>query len=433
VKVATLSIGDELLLGEILDSNAAHSAAQLYLHGIRVHRHLAVGDLEKDIGEAVLSLAGMSDAVIATGGLGPTIDDITAKAVAKAMGRRLVLNEEALAHVRSVAGKLGTGVHPLNEKQALFPAGSALIPNPSGTACGFHLVQNDCTLFFLPGVPAEMARMLDETVIPLIEERREEKRFFMTRVLKIFGLSEAEVDDALQGTLLPEAGVTIAFSVDFPEVHVKLRAEGQSGIVVCAALAAASGRVREKLRGYVFGEDRDTIDTVVAELFRRQGVTLSLAESCTGGLVAKRITDIAGSSAYFVEGAVTYADAAKTRVLGVSPRLLGEQGAVSSAAAMAMARGMRKLAGSDIALAITGIAGPAGGSAGKPVGTVFLALATRTGCQAKGFRFSGSREEIRAITAFTAMDWLRRHLISLEQAVAPDPVHVHCDDRGEGP
>jgi nicotinamide-nucleotide amidase len=413
VKVATLSIGDELLLGEILDSNAAHSAAQLYLRGIRVHRHMTVGDLEKEIGEAVLSLAGISDAVIVTGGLGPTIDDITAKAVAKAMGRRLVLNEEALAHVRSVAGKLGTGVHPLNEKQALFPAASALIPNPSGTACGFHLVHNNCALFFLPGVPAEMARMLDETIIPLMEEMREEKRFFKTRVLKIFGLSEAEVDDALQGSLLPEAGVTIAFSVDFPEVHVKLRAEGQSGSVVGAALDRAGGRVREKLPEYVFGEDRETIDTVVAELFRRKGVTLSLAESCTGGLVAKRITDLPGSSAYFVEGAVTYADTAKIRALGVSPRLIDEQGAVSSAAAMAMARGMRKLSGSDIALAITGIAGPDGGSEGKPVGTVFLALATRTGCQAKRYGFSGSREEIRVITAFTAMDWLRRHLMSL--------------------
>jgi nicotinamide-nucleotide amidase len=413
VKVATLSIGDELLMGEILDKNAAHSAGQLYLRGIRVHRQLVVGDLEKDIGEAVLSLAGMSDVVIVTGGLGPTIDDITAKAVAKAMGRRLVLNEEALVHVRSVAGKLGTGVHPLNEKQALFPVASALIPNPSGTACGFHLIQNGCDLFFLPGVPAEMARMLDETVIPLIEERRGEKKFLKTRVLKVFGLSEAEVDDALQGSLLPEAGVMIAFSVDFPEVHVKLRAEGQSGFAVASALDTACGRVREKLQGYVFGEDRETIDTVVAELFRRKGVTLSLAESCTGGLMAKRITDIPGSSAYFVEGAVTYADAAKIRVLGVSPRLLAEQGAVSSAAAIAMARGMRKLSGSDISLAITGIAGPDGGSEGKPVGTVFLALATRTGCQAKGYGFSGSREEIRTITAFMAMDWLRRHLIGI--------------------
>ena len=413
MKVATLSIGDELLLGEIVDTNAAHIAERLYMHGIRVCRHLTVGDLEQDVADALLSLAGTSDAVIVTGGLGPTLDDITARAAAKAVDRRLVLNEEALAHVRQVAGKLGTGVHPLNEKQALFPATAKPIPNPVGTACGFHLVHNGCSLFFMPGVPAEMARMLEETVIPRIAGMRTAKEVLATRVLKVFGLSEAEVDDALKHLIIPGSGVTIAFSVDFPEVHVKLRATGGSARAVGEALDAASSGVRDKLRGYVFGEGGETLDAVVAELFRQKEVTLSLAESCTGGLVAKRITDVPGSSAYFAEGAVTYADAAKTRALGVSPRLIEEKGAVSSETAMAMARGIRKLAGSDIALAITGIAGPGGGSGEKPVGTVFLALATRAGCQAKGYRFSGSRDEIRTITSCMAMDWLRRHLLSL--------------------
>ena len=354
----------------------------------------------------------MADAVIVTGGLGPTVDDMTSRAVAKATGRRLVLSEEALAHVRQVAGKLGRGVHPLNEKQALIPASSVLLPNPDGTACGFHLILNGCALFFLPGVPAEMGRMLEETVIPRMEERQEDQQL-QTRVLKIFGLSEAEVDGALQETLQPESGVTTAFSVCFPEVHLKLRAEGKTRPAVDAALDAACARMREIFKEYIFGEDHDTMDSVVGELFRRTGVPLSLAESCTGGLVAKRITDIPGSSAYFIEGAVTYGDKAKIRALGIPPRLLADQGAVSSATAMAMARGMRKHSGSDISLAITGIAGPAGGSKEKPVGMVFLALANRTGCQAKGYRFSGSRDEIRMLTAFTAIDWLRRYLMSL--------------------
>ncbi|HLO26835.1 MAG TPA: competence/damage-inducible protein A [Geobacteraceae bacterium] len=413
MKVATLSIGDELLLGEIVDTNAAHIAARLSMRGIRVRRHLTVGDREPDIGEALLSLAGTSETVIVTGGLGPTLDDLTARAAAKALGRPLVLNEEALAHVRKVGGKLGRGVHPLNEKQALFPANSFLIPNPEGTACGFRLVHNGCTLYFMPGVPAEMALMLDETVIPCIDGERKEPELLATKVLKIFGLSEAEVDAMLTGAIAPDSGVSIAFAVDFPEVHVKLRAIGKSARAVGDALDSACLGVREKLWGYVFGEDRETIDSVVADLFRRNGVTLSLAESCTGGLVAKRITDVPGSSVYFIEGAVTYADAAKVRSLGISRRLLEEEGAVSSATAIAMARGMRRLSGSDIALAITGIAGPEGGSEEKPVGTVFLALATPAGCQAKGYLFSGSRDEIRTITAFTAMDWLRRHLLSL--------------------
>jgi competence/damage-inducible protein CinA-like protein len=413
VKVATLSIGDELLLGEIVDGNAAHIAQQLYRHGIKVHRHLTVGDQEQEIAEAVLSLAGGSDLVIVTGGLGPTLDDVTARSVAKATGRRLVLNEEALAHVRMTAGKLGTGVHPLNEKQALFPAGATIVPNPVGTACGFHLNHDGCALFFMPGVPVEMARMLDETVIPLLEERGKGDKSLKTRTVKIFGLSEAATEGMLADVDMSGLGVTVAFAVDFPEVHLKLRAEGPDAPQVEEALGKACGMVLTKVGGYVFGSDGETLDSVVAELFRRKRVTLSLAESCTGGLVAKRITDAPGSSEYFVEGAITYADTAKTRVLGVSPGVLGEQGAVSSTTALAMARGMRKHAGTDIALAITGIAGPAGGSDTKPVGTVFLALATSSGCRAKEYRFSGSREEIRTITACTAMDWLRRYLVSL--------------------
>jgi len=358
VKVATLSIGDELLLGEIVDSNAAHIARHLYMHGIKVHRQLTVGDQERDIGEAVLSLAGTSDAVVVTGGLGPTFDDITARAVAIATGRRLILNEEALAHVRKVGGKLGRGVHPLNEKQAILPANALLIPNPAGTACGFHLVHDGCSIFFMPGVPDEMERMLEQTVIPCIEKMRNERGVLATKVLKVFGLSEAEVDGALDKSMPAGSGVTIAFSVDFPEVHVKLRAAGGSAREVGEALDAAGGKVREILQGYVFGEDGETIDSVVSELFRRKGVTLSLAESCTGGLVAKRITDVPGSSAYFVEGAVTYADASKIRTLGVSPRLIEEQGAVSSTTAMAMGRGMRKLSGSVFASAIRPAGGP---------------------------------------------------------------------------
>lgn len=412
MRIATLSIGDELLCGEVVDTNAARIGERLYRRGLKVQRHLTVGDQEQDIVEALLALAEKSDAVIVTGGLGPTVDDITARAAAKATGRRLVLNEEALAHVRQFAGKVGRGFHPLNEKEALIPASATLIPNPIGTACGFHLTHNGRSLFFMPGVPVEMARMLEETVLPAIEARRTEKTALATKVLKVFGLSEAEVDALLKGASLP-GGVEVAFGVDFPEVHVKLRAEGNDAAAVDAALEAASAVVRQKLTGSVFGEDDDTMDAVVAKLLRQRGMTLSLAESCTGGLVAKRITDLPGSSDYFIEGAVTYADAAKTRALGVPPLVLEAHGAVSSETAMAMAKGIRKNAGSDLGLAITGIAGPSGGSEEKPVGTVFIALASRAGCHAKGYRFSGSRDEIRTMTACMALEWLRRHLGSL--------------------
>jgi nicotinamide-nucleotide amidase len=413
MRIATLSIGDEVVFGEIVDTNAPFIAARLYDIGLKVQRHLAVGDVEQDIIGAIRDLAASSDAVIATGGLGPTIDDITARAAAKASDRRLALNDTALAHLREFLARRGRSVNPANEKQALLPAKSGLIPNPTGTACGFYLQHNNCLFFFLPGVPSEMVRMLGDTVIPLIRERCAREKFIRIKILKVFGIPEAEMDSLLRGVAEHGSPVTVAFQVAFPEILVKLRAEGDDEKDTVQALDGACRTAREVLQGRVFAEDEETMDSVVAALFRAKGVTLSLAESCTGGFVAKRITDIPGSSDYFLEGAVTYSDSAKIRLPGVAPQILVEKGAVSSEAAMAMARGMRKQSGSDIALAVTGIAGPTGATPEKPLGTVFIALATCSGCQAKMYSFAGNRGEIRTVTTFMALNWLRRHLLSL--------------------
>jgi nicotinamide-nucleotide amidase len=413
MKIATLSIGDEVVFGEIVDTNAPFIASRLYDIGLKVRQHLAVGDVEGDIIDAIRTLAATSEAVIATGGLGPTTDDLTARAAAKATDRRLVLNEKALAHLKEFLSKRGRTLDPANEKQALLPAKSSLIPNPAGTACGFYFTHNGCSFFFLPGVPKEMARMVEESIIPLLRERRAQKKIIRVKVLKVFGVPEAQLDTMLKGVTEPGSPVAVAFQVDFPQILVKLRAEGDNEMHVAAALDEVCRKSREILHRHIFAEDDETMDSVVAALFREKGLTLSLAESCSGGLVAKRITDIPGSSTYFQEGAVTYSNAAKMRLLGASRELLEEKGAVSSEVAMAMARGMRKLAGSDIALAVTGVAGPDGGTSEKPVGTVFIALAALSCCQAKRYRFYGDRAEIRAITSFMAMDWLRRYLGSL--------------------
>ncbi|MEI8354494.1 MAG: competence/damage-inducible protein A [Deltaproteobacteria bacterium] len=413
MKIAILSIGDEVIFGEIVDTNAAHISSRLYDVGLKVQRQLSVGDSDLDIIEAIESLAGHADFVIATGGLGPTVDDITARAAAKAAGRRLVLNDEALAHLHGFYKKAGRDLLPASEKQCLLPAKTHLIPNPSGTASGFVLAIKGTSFFFLPGVPVEMKRMLEETVIPAIMAQNRQLQLVRTRVLKVFGLSEPEIENLLQGVARPDAGLTIAYCVMFPEVQVKLRAEGKDEAVLAKLLAEGAASAAGKLGDYLYGEGDDTIDSVVARLFADKGVTLSLAESCTGGLVAKRITDLAGSSAYFMEGAVTYSNAAKTRVLAVPAALLEEQGAVSSAVAISMAKGIRRLSGSDIALSVTGIAGPEGGTADKPVGTVFLALAGRSDSMSKRYNFFGDRERIRTITSFTAIDWLRRYLLTL--------------------
>ena len=416
MNISTLSIGDEVIFGEIVDTNVAHISSRLYESGFQLRRHLCVGDNEPDIMDAIEMLASHNDFVIATGGLGPTIDDLTARSAARATGRRLVLNEDALAHLKERYRIMGREMLPSTEKQALLPTKISLVPNPIGTACGFIIPHKGCFLFFLPGVPVEMKRMLAETVIPYILSRTKQKTSIETRVMRVLGLSETHIENRIKELARPREGLTIAYCVSFPEVEVKLRGEGDNEARIKELLDTTAEKVRELLGDHVVAEGGETIDTVVAALFRKKGVTLSLAESCTGGLIAARITDLAGSSGYFLEGAVTYSNETKIRRLQVAPELLEKEGAVSSATAMAMARGIRKSSGSDIALAVTGIAGPEGGSEEKPVGTVFLALAGRSDCTAKRYQFSGDRERIRRMTAFTALDWLRRHLISLPDA-----------------
>jgi nicotinamide-nucleotide amidase len=412
MKISTLSVGDELICGQITDTNAGTIAEALLDHGLRVQRHMTVGDSEPDIIEALLELSRSSDAIIVTGGLGPTADDLTARAAARATGRRLVLNDHAKAHVRDMSARLASLiVCPLNDKQAMIPAKTTLIPNPTGTACGFHLMNSGCYMFFLPGVPSEMTRMLLESVIPYLVERDTRKSVVRMERLNVFGPCEAEVDEMLGGIAQPEQGLYLGICVTFPWMRVTLRAEADSEDRALALLAPASRTVEERLGEYVFSRGEITIDETVAALFIQQGLTLALAESCTGGMIAQRVTSIPGSSRYFMEGAVTYSNAAKTRQLGVGADLLAEKGAVSSEVASAMAKGVRQTAGSCLGLAVTGIAGPDGGTEDKPAGTVFISLAAPDGCWTKRFQFSGSRDEIRTITAWTALDWLRRYLV----------------------
>jgi nicotinamide-nucleotide amidase len=412
MRISTLSVGDELLCGQITDTNAGAIAEALLNQGMRVQRHMAVGDSEPDIIEALLELSRSSDAIVVTGGLGPTADDLTARAAARATGRRLVLNDHAKSHVRDMSARLASLlVCPLNDKQAMIPDKTTLIPNPTGTACGFHLMYNGCFLFFLPGVPSEMDRMLHESVLPYLAERATPKRVIRMERLNVFGPCEAEVDEMLGGIAQPDQGLYLGICVTFPWMRITLRAEEDSDNRAAALLTPAFRTAEGRLREYVFSTGEVTIDEALAALFCQSGLTLALAESCTGGMIAQRITSISGSSRYFLEGSVTYSNAAKVRQLGVDATLLAEKGAVSGEVASAMAKGVRQAAGSDLGLAVTGIAGPDGGTDDKPVGTVFICLAAPDGCWTKRFQFSGSRDEIRIITAWTALDWLRRYLV----------------------
>lgn len=406
--IATLSIGDELMLGEIVDTNAPFIATRLYGEGYRVARHLAVGDDEAAIAAAIRELAATHRVIVATGGLGPTEDDVTARAAAMAFDQELTLREEVLTHIRAFAARVGRTLHPRNEQQAWLPATAELIPNPVGTAYGFRLEHGDCSLFVLPGVPDEMAAMFTATVLPTLCRLLPSPPVCLTRVLKVIGLPEAEISARVFDLAGP--GIELAYCVAFPEVQLKLRATGRDRAGVEALLDDTASRVRERLGDAVFAEGEETIDTVVARLFRERELTLALAESCTGGLIAKRITDLPGSSAYFSQGIVAYANEAKERLLGVPRELLLNFGAVSREVAEAMANGVRERAGCDLGLAVTGVAGPDGGSEEKPVGTVYIALADAEGCRVERFRFGGSRDKVRIRTAVMALDWLRHRL-----------------------
>ena len=415
MKIATLSIGDELICGQIIDSNAATIAAELLKYGLRVQRHLTIGDSELDIMDALNDLGHNRDAVIVTGGLGPTVDDLTTLAAAKATGRRLVMNEEAREHLYTMVTRfMGRDPGKISEKQAMLPTKSTLIPNPTGTASGFHLIHNGCFMFFMPGVPSEMGVMLRESVIPFLTQRDTKKHVIRSVDLNVYGIGEPQVDEILAGIQKPDHGLQLSICVSFPAIRVTLRAEADNAEAAGALLEPVAAAARAQLGDYVFSEGSATLPETVAGLLLERDLSLALAESCTGGMIAQTMTSLAGSSRYFREGAVTYSNDAKMRQLGVSAGLLEEKGAVSGEVAEAMARGIRERSGSDLGVAVTGIAGPDGGTADKPVGTVYIAMANADGTFSRHFLFGRTRGDIRIRTTWAALDCLRRYLVRAE-------------------
>lgn len=418
MEIAILAIGDELLNGDQPDTNTAAIARLLGEQSLSVREAACVRDREEAIAAALNRLASTHQAVIVTGGLGPTADDRTARAAAKALGVPLSLDPVALQQIRERFRSWGRPMHPRDEKQALLPVRAAVIRNPRGTAPGFHLRHpGGCDLFFLPGVPDEMLTMLAANVLPLLLAKGPVRAETASQRLTVFGLPEPEVEARLERAALPP-GVELAFTVEFPLVRVKLSAcaPGAQALVDRAELAA-----RQACGDYLVAIGEETLAGVTARLLTAAGLTVALAESCTGGLIAKLLTDQPGASAFLERGAVTYANRAKTGWLKIPAALLASHGAVSSECAQGMAEGIRRAAGTNLGLAVTGIAGPDGGTAEKPVGTVYLALASAAGTRVEAFRFNGDRAQIRLRSACTALDWLRRQAVAVLGGEAGQP------------
>ena len=408
--IGIITIGNELTSGRIQDANTAFLARQFHLQGWQVVASLSVGDEEEMIAAALAFILPRAEAVIVTGGLGPTADDITTAALAHIFGLPLITDEETLQHIRGIFTRYGLKWTPNNAKQAVFPQGAEIIANPTGTAPGFALRREGKVIAVIPGVPAEVRRMVPAGVVPLLKRAFPgHARHTAVRTLKTFGLSEAAVDQAVAG--VAPAGVEIGFYPRFPENHIVLSVRDEHDEAAARArLAAVEEEVRRRLDRYIFARDGETLEGVVGALLRDQGRTIAVAESCTGGLVTDRLTDVPGSSAYLERGLTTYSNRAKMELLGVPEEVLQTHGAVSEETARLMAEGVRLRSGTDLGLATTGIAGPDGGSESKPVGTVYIALADGVETRCRHYRYRWERRRIKMIASQAALLMVKRYL-----------------------
>jgi nicotinamide-nucleotide amidase len=402
-----ITIGTEMLLGDLVDTNTAWLSARLAALGVGVYRHTTVGDNRERIIAALNEAASRTDLVITTGGLGPTSDDLTNECLSVVTGRGMVEYPEAWEHVNEMFRRFGREPTPNNYKQALFPQGAELIPNPLGTAMG-ALLETDGTVFAtLPGVPPEMKGMFEETLEPLIQARSDGS--IISRTLWFAGIGESALAEQVQD-FLDATDPTVAPLAGQGKVRLRITTRAATQKEAEEKIAPVEEEILSRLGDYYFGEDDETLESTVGRLLKERGDTLALAESCTGGLLAKRLTDVAGSSAYLKEGLITYSNESKERMLGVPHALIMEHGAVSEPVARQMAEGARKIAGADYGLSVTGIAGPDGGTEEKPVGLVFVGLSDAEGTFAERLDLSAwarSREAIRERSANRAFDLLR--------------------------
>lgn len=411
----TIAIGTELLVGGKLDSNSLFVTDQLGTLGIDVRYKTVVGDAVADIAAALRVAAKRVDLVVMTGGLGPTIDDRSRDAVAKVTGRPLRRHPEALEGMSRRLAAWGRIPSKGQMRQALIPRGAEVLQNPVGSAPGFLLPWKGCWLAALPGVPAEARQMVATAVMPRLRALMGKRapKPIVRRLIQTFGLPESDVDAAIRGIVTPYKGVDLGLLASPNGVTLSLIARG-------GPPARLVDAVRDRLGTYVYAMGDETMEQVVGRLLTEQGLTLAVAESCTGGLIGHRLTEVPGSSTYVERGVVCYSNRAKMELLGVPREFIDDHGAVSAPVAAAMAEGIRVRSGSHVGLSVTGIAGPGGGTNAKPVGLVFIGLNAAAGVHApaavatREHRFHGERSMIKWRASQAALDLLRRWLLRLE-------------------
>jgi nicotinamide-nucleotide amidase len=407
-----IAVGSELLTPEKTDTNSLWLTGKLNEIGVEVKLKTIVGDDEARLEETIRDAVKRSDVVITTGGLGPTEDDVTRQVSGRAVGRELVYHDDLEADLRERFRRWGREMPEINKRQAYVIDGAEILPNPNGSAVGMMLEMTDKLFVVLPGPPRELKPMFEAFVLPKLKERAGEI-YVKRRILRVSGMGESAVDELIAPIYKAYEKVQTSILFSKSEIEVHLSAQADSEQEADATLETLAGKIVEALGTAVFAVNGETLEEIVGKMLTDAGKTVALAESCTGGLIGMRLTDVPGSSRYFLEGAITYSNDAKTRALGVPKELLDAHGAVSAETAEAMAAGIRKKVGSDYGISVTGIAGPDGGTEEKPVGTVFVGYADSSGTRSLKMTLPGGRYLIRWRSSQAALDYLRRQLLKL--------------------
>jgi nicotinamide-nucleotide amidase len=414
LRAEIITIGDEILRGEIVDSNKSLMSERLLSVDVETRFQTSVLDHRDEMADAFERAVGRSDVVLVSGGLGPTRDDITTEVVARTFDREIRLDSAVLENIRAFFRALGREMSENNAKQAYFPQGADVLANPVGTAPGFMIEERGSLIFAMPGVPRELSLMLDAEVLPRIARRIGSAPVMRARLLRTFGLGESSLDSELEH-IAQEEGVALGFRTTFPDNYLRPVVRADTPEAAEAKLDAMCVEIRDHLGALVYGQDDETMAAVMGKLLVEQNATIAVAESCTGGLLAELITDVPGASEYFAGGIVSYSNEAKMSLLGVPASELESFGAVSESVAISMAEGVRERFDTEFGVSTTGIAGPGGGSDEKPVGLVHVALARRgRKTHADHFVFPLDRMRHRRLTAQVALDWVRRSLLEVE-------------------
>ena len=411
-----LCVGTELLLGDIVNTNAAFLSKRLAAMGISVYHQAVVGDHPERLRVALSDAfeghgRPAADLVILSGGLGPTYDDLTKETVAAYFGKKMILHEESLTAIREFFSRTGRVMTPNNEKQAMMPEGCMVFHNHYGTAPALAVGDNTRTAIMLPGPPAELIPIFDELVVPFLRSHTEGVLF--SRNIHIMGLGESAVEAALHDLMVSSQNPTVAPYCKSGEVRLRITAKGRDEAEAASMCDEMVSLVRSvpEISPYIYGVDCDNVETALVRLLTEKGLTLATAESCTGGLIGAALTSVSGSSEWYLGGVISYANSVKAGLLGVNEEDLEAQGAVSEPVVRSMAQGACRVTGADMACAVSGVAGPGGGTPEKPVGTVWIGWSLHGETRARKFHFDGDRDSVRAQTVAEAvrgmLEWVK--------------------------